>query len=53
MSVLIRDMEAPHSCDACPFYDDISRYCDGVVPGAGSGRYIKRQRAGVRAEGRR
>ena len=28
MSVLIRDMDAPRSCDACPFYDDISRYCD-------------------------
>lgn len=28
MSVLIKNMDMPKTCDGCFFYDDISRYCD-------------------------
>ena len=28
MTVLIKNMDKPNSCDGCQFYDDISRYCD-------------------------
>lgn len=30
MTILIKDMDAPKSCDGCQFYDDISRYCDAA-----------------------
>ena len=30
MTVLIKNMDKPKSCDGCQFYDDISRYCDAA-----------------------
>lgn len=30
MTVLIKNMEAPRSCNGCQFYDDIGRYCDAA-----------------------
>ncbi len=30
MTVLIKNMEAPKTCDGCHFYDDIDRYCDAA-----------------------
>lgn len=28
MSVLIKGMDVPGSCYACPFYDDMTHYCE-------------------------